>query len=113
MVTLATPLANTIAGDLTAFFVCPLLLALVFGVVKWIREHNRRVTVLEQAVAIALGELTPKDKPSIRDMVADNRHKLSEMAADDKATRRALNDHIKASGAHRPVAGTGRAPRHA
>lgn len=82
MVIASPPVADTWAGIITVYFVSPILLAVVGGMVAWARRHSSRVGTIEQSLAVLLQEVNPPKSPSLRELLSDIRAKQGEITGD-------------------------------
>lgn len=76
----SAPVSTSLAGDVVLSVVAPLMVATIIGSVTWARAHGRRVNDLSQAMALVLNELSPVDRPSLRDLLGKNADKLAQLA---------------------------------
>lgn len=70
MISAASPVAASIAGDLIVYFVCPLLVAVTLIAGGQVAKLSRRLTAFEQGLALVLREIMPPgERPSLRELI--------------------------------------------
>lgn len=85
--TLAIPVSNTIAGDLTVYVMCPLLVIAILGIGRWLISINAKIAVQDKALAMLVRDAMPEGRPTLREVVGD-------IAGDVKETKGRLRVHI-------------------
>lgn len=65
----ASRVAQTVAGDVIVYVVCPLLVALAIGAVALMFALNRRLNTQDRALAILVHEVSPEGQPSLKTIV--------------------------------------------
>ena len=66
---LASPTATTLAGQLIVYVVCPLLVALVIGLVTYLLKMSTKLNDHGTALALILSQVNPPNAPTLRDAV--------------------------------------------
>lgn len=64
-----THLATTLAGDAVVFVICPLLVILIVGLVRWGGKISNTLETQDRALAGLLQDVRPAGEPTLRSLV--------------------------------------------
>lgn len=66
---------GSLAGDIVVYGVFPLLVAAVIAIGTLLMSISRRLSTHDTALALLVSEVTPPNKPNLRELISDVRHK--------------------------------------